>query len=774
MSGGGAKLVAVRLSIEDSETVRAALVRLGADGEAALKKLSFDTSSQAGPKLFQNAVQELEGHARELASTLGPMGSILSNVGAGYLVAGAAAGGFAELVKKSVEAAEEEEQAQRRVEAVLRATGNASGQTGASIEEMATRISRATLLTKDEVLNAAASLATFRNVGPDAFERTIQAAADMAAVFGGDLASNVQKLGLALDDPIKGMDRLRRSGLDLSPAQKEVIINLERTGDLAAAQAALLDALAQKMGGAAGAQHQGLTGAAHDVKQAWHDFLVELGETSHGGQIATGILDVLTSKLNGLHAKMQEFKTNPFGAMLPYGLGYAIPMAINGVPPKFNTPKSAPAAAAPDGAAAAAAQRQDEIGRAIDQSIKDTLDAAKVVGARQQFIDGKLKEVAGANELSIAALQAKFPDRFKSLAAAAGKEFDSEHAEENARKAADAFNKQLDAAQRYFDMVSKDVGDQIKLYADLAAIQATAFTQMRASQDALLVHQLEGHSGYFAAVKQEIADWLSDSLSALDAEEQKQLAELDQKAQGYAKDTVAFTQYQHDKAVIAQTYADKRAQVEAEGASRQFDLDRSKQGALAPDIAKQSQDMNQALKGVAADGLNQLENGLLSVTKGTEGVAQAFENMVGSILEDLAKLVLEKQVIGPLADLINGWIGGGATASANGNVFLGGNVLPFANGGIVDRPTMVPMALMGEAGPEAIIPLARGSNGKLGLAGGGAGDSHIHFAPNIVVNGGGDANEMVQALRAEMDQQKRDFFANSVRAYAEMKSRRIA
>lgn len=53
----------------------------------------------------------------------------------------------------------------------------------------------------------------------------------------------------------------------------------------------------------------------------------------------------------------------------------------------------------------------------------------------------------------------------------------------------------------------------------------------------------------------------------------------------------------------------------------------------------------------------------------------------------------------------------------------GGTVTPFANGGVVSAPTYFPMSggmgLMGEAGAEAIMPLARGSDGKLGVRGGG-------------------------------------------------------
>jgi phage-related minor tail protein len=58
-----------------------------------------------------------------------------------------------------------------------------------------------------------------------------------------------------------------------------------------------------------------------------------------------------------------------------------------------------------------------------------------------------------------------------------------------------------------------------------------------------------------------------------------------------------------------------------------------------------------------------------------------------------------------------------------GGVFSGGHVTPFAKGGIVGNPTHFPMSggvgLLGEAGPEAIVPLARGSDGSLGIRGGG-------------------------------------------------------
>ena len=70
---------------------------------------------------------------------------------------------------------------------------------------------------------------------------------------------------------------------------------------------------------------------------------------------------------------------------------------------------------------------------------------------------------------------------------------------------------------------------------------------------------------------------------------------------------------------------------------------------------------------------------------------------------------------------------------AQGGAFSGGRVMPFANGGVVSQATPFPlrgghMGVMGEAGPEAILPLARGADGKLGVAaGGGGGGVHVTF-----------------------------------------------
>jgi phage-related minor tail protein len=62
-------------------------------------------------------------------------------------------------------------------------------------------------------------------------------------------------------------------------------------------------------------------------------------------------------------------------------------------------------------------------------------------------------------------------------------------------------------------------------------------------------------------------------------------------------------------------------------------------------------------------------------------------------------------------------------------------VTPFAKGGVVSSPTSFPMrgssGLMGEAGPEAIMPLTRGADGRLGVAAQGGGGRAVTVVMNI-------------------------------------------
>lgn len=146
-----------------------------------------------------------------------------------------------------------------------------------------------------------------------------------------------------------------------------------------------------------------------------------------------------------------------------------------------------------------------------------------------------------------------------------------------------------------------------------------------------------------------------------------------------------------------------------------------------------------------------------------------FRDVLKGIEQDIARLIIRKTITEPAANAISGinWgnlassfissiFGGGSTstptAAANGAAFSGGNVIPFARGGVVTRPTLFPMAdgagLMGEAGPEAVMPLRRNSRGQLGVVAEGGGSSNMAFNINIDARGADAGVE--QKIRAGM------------------------
>jgi len=94
-----------------------------------------------------------------------------------------------------------------------------------------------------------------------------------------------------------------------------------------------------------------------------------------------------------------------------------------------------------------------------------------------------------------------------------------------------------------------------------------------------------------------------------------------------------------------------------------------------------------------------------------------FTDLANSIIADIARIAIRQAIIRPLVggifDIFN------IKPSAMGNVFAQNGIQKFARGGIVDKPTLFPFAkgigLMGEAGPEGILPLSRGRDGRLGV-----------------------------------------------------------
>ena len=164
-------------------------------------------------------------------------------------------------------------------------------------------------------------------------------------------------------------------------------------------------------------------------------------------------------------------------------------------------------------------------------------------------------------------------------------------------------------------------------------------------------------------------------------------------------------------------------------------------GATATLVAGFDAELRRMRSALAATGKDvaTLEKGL------SRGLRRAFDGVAfdGMKLSDALSTVARSMVnttynaaMKPVSDHVGGLISQGVGSLvqgilpfADGAPFSQGRVMPFAQGGIVSTATGFGMrggvGLMGEAGPEAIMPLARGPDGKLGVKGGASGGTTV-------------------------------------------------
>lgn len=163
---------------------------------------------------------------------------------------------------------------------------------------------------------------------------------------------------------------------------------------------------------------------------------------------------------------------------------------------------------------------------------------------------------------------------------------------------------------------------------------------------------------------------------------------------------------------------------------------------MAEGFTESLKHIGRALEATGKD-VETLERGL------SKGLRRAMDDLVldgvklSDALETVARSMIQttySAAMKPVTDHVGGLIAGGVDSLmqtllpfAHGAPFSQGRVMPFAKGGVVSGPVAFPMrggtGLMGEAGPEAIMPLSRGADGKLGVRA--QGGQSVHVVMNI-------------------------------------------
>ena len=298
--------VSVRISVIDGDKVRKELTLTGEEGQKALQKISEATKpANDNLKLINGVVDEAKSKFEQFAEHAGAVGRVLMALGPVGTAVAVALGAMVAVIHETVGESEKFEQGQRRLAAILHATGESAGLTQKQLTDFSEEYAHATLHGTEEIQRAEAELLTFKSVQGDVFTDAIKLASDTADTWGTDLTSAIRGLGRALDDPIDGLKGLTRAHINLTQAQKDNITALAQSGQKLEAQKAILDAVRDAVGGTSEAQNAGVTGAAHQFKEELSELSRAIGQNITDTGILQGTLKGLASVFHSLREEVR-------------------------------------------------------------------------------------------------------------------------------------------------------------------------------------------------------------------------------------------------------------------------------------------------------------------------------------------------------------------------------------------------------------------------------------------------------------------------------------
>ena len=166
----------------------------------------------------------------------------------------------------------------------------------------------------------------------------------------------------------------------------------------------------------------------------------------------------------------------------------------------------------------------------------------------------------------------------------------------------------------------------------------------------------------------------------------------------------------------------------------------------------------------------------MSIVDGTKSAKDAFKDMARDIIKQLYRILVVEQMVNSISGAIQGSFGGAPQGPMpSGNAVPDTRMFKYANGGVVNSPTTFGMSggktgLMGEAGPEAIMPLKRGANGKLGVQMEGGGATTVVQNFNFSANGDDSVKRIIAQAAPKIAQMTKSEILNDRRRGGTMKA----
>lgn len=203
-------------------------------------------------ELIITADDKASGPLGAIGRAMGGIGTIAKGALIGGIgLAAGAIGGLGAVLVSSTKDAMAAQEVQAQLAAVLKSTDGAAGVTAKAANKYADSLSKVTRFDDEAILSGENLLLTFTNIGAKVFPQATETMLDMSQALGQDLKTSALQLGKALNDPIRGVTALRRVGVQFTQAQEDQIKAMVAAGDVAGAQAVILQELQKEFGGAA-------------------------------------------------------------------------------------------------------------------------------------------------------------------------------------------------------------------------------------------------------------------------------------------------------------------------------------------------------------------------------------------------------------------------------------------------------------------------------------------------------------------------------------------
>jgi hypothetical protein len=314
--------------------------------ETVLIRFKSDDDVTKTTKAVNDGLNDVGKNAGRAGKSFNGMGSVMTGVLQGV---GQALGGFAlqlggkaisavtDFVGGAIEEASAWNSVMAQTVAVIKSTGSAAGLTASEMSNMAQAMSAtngASLFSDDAILGAQNVLATFTNIKGENFGGATQSIIDMSQALGIDLNGAAMQVGKALNDPIKGIAALSRSGVQFTAEQEAMIKAMVEGGDVAGAQSLMMEELNTQFGGSAAAAVGTYAGQQIVLKEKFADIQQTLGEALMPilMQFGTFMSDTVVPVVKSAVVALSGFITSMNKTGTTSGVFDTIRKAIAGVP----------------------------------------------------------------------------------------------------------------------------------------------------------------------------------------------------------------------------------------------------------------------------------------------------------------------------------------------------------------------------------------------------------------------------------------------------------